>query len=98
MKKRDLPVFVSNHHDLIWRRCFDRALEFKGESYVSYAHLQALYIIKNIELCKKHREYKFTIECVAILEKFLSDRPEYKSIISEYLSAAGYICPSAVTI
>ena len=46
---RDLPVFVINHQDLTWRRCFDRPLEFRGESFVSYAHLQELYILENLK-------------------------------------------------
>lgn len=82
MKKRDLPVFVVNHQDLTWRRCFDRPLEFRGESYVSYAHLQALYIKKNLELCKKRPEYRFNIECVATLRHFLENHPEYKDEIA----------------
>ncbi|MBP3391490.1 MAG: hypothetical protein J6L76_01720 [Clostridia bacterium] len=61
MSKRDLPVFVTNHHDLTWRRCFKRSFEYKGEQFVSYAHLQALYILENLKLCKAHADYRFTI-------------------------------------
>ena len=64
-KVRDLPVFVINHQDLTWRRCFDRPLEFRGESFVSYAHLQKLYILENLKNAREHPEYKFMIECVA---------------------------------
>ena len=78
MKKRDLPVFVINHQDLTWRRCFDRPIPHKGESYVSYAHLQKLYILENLRLLEKYPEYRFSIECVATLRHFLSGHPEYK--------------------
>ena len=71
MKKRALPVFVINHQDLTWRRCFDRPLSFNGEDYVSYAHLQKLYILENIRLCEKYPEFRFSIECVATLRHFL---------------------------
>ncbi len=87
MKKRDLPVFVLNHQDLTWRRCFDRPLEHKGESYVSYAHLQALYIKENLRLLEKYPEYRFSIECVATLEHFLDSNPEYEEKIREYLQS-----------
>ena len=85
MKKRDLPVFVLNHQDLTWRRCFNRPLEHKGESYVSYAHLQALYIKENLRLLEKYPEYRFSIECVATLENFLGNNPEYEEKIKKYL-------------
>lgn len=81
MKKRDLPVFVINHQDLTWRRCFDRPLEHRGESYVSYAHLQKHYILENIRLCEEHPEYRFSIECVATLRHFLKSNPEYRETI-----------------
>ena len=78
MKKRDLPVIVINHQDLTWRRCFDRTLSHRGEDYVSYAHLQKLYVLENLRLCKKHPEYRFSIECAATLRHFLKSHPEYK--------------------
>ncbi len=86
MKKRDLPVFVINHQDLTWRRCFDRPLKHRGESYVSYAHLQKHYILENLRLCEKYPEYRFSIECVATLRHFLKNNPEYKEKIKAYLS------------
>lgn len=85
MKKQDLPIFVSNHHDLTWRRCFDRDLVHKGEHFVSYAHLEALFILDNLKMAKEHPEYKFTIECVAVLEKFLEKYPEYRAEIADLL-------------
>jgi len=87
MKKRDLPVFVINHQDLTWRRCFDRPLEHKGESYVSYAHLQELYLKENIRLCEEHPEYRFSLECVAVLEHFLKNNPDCEEKIRELLKS-----------
>jgi len=80
-------MVVHNHHDLTWRRCFDRDLEYKGESFVPYSHLQALYILKNLDNCKKHDDYKFTIECVAVLKKFLQSFPEKEETVREYLAS-----------
>ncbi len=85
MKKRDLPVFVINHQDLTWRRCFDRPLSHKGEDYVSYAHLQKLYILRNLELCEKYPQYRFSIECVATLRHFLKNHPEYKEKLASLM-------------
>lgn len=85
MKKRDLPVFVINHQDLTWRRCFDRPLEHRGESYVPYAHLQKLYILENLRLLDKYPEYRFSIECVATLRHFLKSFPEYKDTVKEHI-------------
>ena len=85
MKKRDLPVVVINHQDLTWRRCFDRPLSHRGESYVPYSHLQKLYITENLRLLEKHPEYRFSVECVATLRHFLKSNPEYKEKIQGYL-------------
>jgi len=86
MKKRDLPVLCINHQDLTWRRCFDRPLEHKGESYVSYAHLQSLYLKENLRWLEKYPDYRFSLECVATLEHFLKSNPEYEDKIKKYLS------------
>ena len=98
MKKRDLPVFVINHQDLTWRRCFDRPLEHRGESYVSYAHLQKHYILENMRLCETHPEYRFSIECVATLRHFLKNNPEYRERIQKLFDENRLISPSPVTI
>lgn len=87
MKKHDLPILVANHHDLTWRRCFHRPLEWKGEQYAAYDQLQELYILENLKFASEHPEYKFNIECVAILSTFLKNNPhrqeEIASLIKE---------------
>lgn len=85
LKKQDLPIFVSNHHDLTWRRCFDRDLIHKGEHYISYAQVEALYILDNLKMAAEHSEYKFTIESVAVLDKFLEKNPERREEIASLL-------------
>lgn len=67
----------------MWRRCFDRDFEFKGENYISYAELEGFYIIDNINLCDKYPYYKFTVESVSVLRKFLEHHPEYEDKINE---------------
>ena len=40
MEKKKVLVFVNNHFDLIWRRCFDREITYKGDTFVSYAEIE----------------------------------------------------------
>ncbi len=83
--KKTVFLIVKEHFDIIWRRCFDRDFEYKRQNFVSYADLEGYYIIDNIELAKKHPEYRFEIESVAVLRKFLEKNPQYEQIIGEYI-------------
>lgn len=85
MSKKKIYIISKEHFDIVWRRCFDRNFEFKGQNYVSYADLQEYYVKDNIELCKKYPEYNFEIESVTVLDKFLERNPDYEEIISKYL-------------
>ncbi len=74
--KPKIFVFTNNHFDPTWRRCWDRRLEFEGESYVSYAELQDFYLNDNLALAAKIPDYKFEAECALVLRHFLERRPE----------------------
>lgn len=82
--KKKVYVIVTEHFDIMWRRPFDRDFQFKGKNYVSYADLEAYYIMDNLALCDKYPEYKFTIESVAVLRKFLEHHPEYEEKLREF--------------
>lgn len=81
--KRKLFICVTEHCDLMWRRCFDRDFTFKGQNFVSYADLEAFYIIENIKLCHAYSDYHFTIESPAMLQKFLEKYPEHLPSIQQ---------------
>jgi len=81
--KKKLFMYVTQHIDLVWRRCFERDFVYKNQNFVSYADLFENYIIENIKFCEKYSFYNFTVECVAVLEKFLERKPEYREKIKE---------------
>ncbi len=57
------PIFVQcfNHFDPIWRRCWDRRLTFDGQQFVSYAELEDYIFSDNIEIARRHPDYKFRV-------------------------------------
>lgn len=81
--KKKVKIIVNEHFDIMWRRCFNRDFQFKGENYISYADLEGYYIIDNIELCNKYPFYKFMVESVAVLRNFLKIHPEYEDKIKQ---------------
>lgn len=81
MEKQAKPkilVFVNNHFDPIWRRCWDRRFLSGGESYVSYAEIQDYYLSDNLELARTLPDYKFEAESAVVLRKHLERHPERK--------------------
>ena len=81
--KKKLFIYATEHADLVWRRCFDRDFTFKDQNFVSYADLEGYFIIDNIKLCEENKNFKFTIESVAMLKKFLEKNPDYESKVKE---------------
>jgi alpha-mannosidase len=79
--KPTLYVFVNNHFDPTWRRCWDRRFVFKGETYVSYADLEAYYMLDNLALARQHPDYKFEAESVIVVRKFLERHPEHRETL-----------------
>lgn len=81
-------IFTNNHFDPTWRRCWDRKLTFNGQQFVSYADLEAHYMLENLELARKDKSYKFEAEATIVIRTFLERHPERKQEILD-LAAAG---------
>ena len=81
--KKKLFIYATEHADLVWRRCFDRDFTFKGQNFVSYSDLEGYFIIDNIKLCEEDENFKFTIESVAMLKKFLEKNADYEKKVAE---------------
>ena len=71
-----LYITTNNHFDPTWRRCWQRRFDFGGDTYASYAELQAYYIDDNLALAASHPDYKFEVESAAVLREYLRSRPE----------------------
>lgn len=95
MAKKQAYVIFSQHFDIMWRRCFLKDFVDKGENYISYADLQAFFIIDHIALAKAHAEHKFVIESVAVLRQFLRTYPEYRDTLRELFDAGRLSVPCA---
>jgi len=80
---RKILLTITNHFDLAWRRAYDRRIEDEGRVFVSYAELEAMYIMRNLEFAKEYEDYKFQVESVAVLRHFLENHPEHTEEIKE---------------
>lgn len=85
MGKKTVFLIVTEHFDLVWRRCFQRDLSFRGETFVPYADLEAYDILDNLALCEKYDFYRFEIESVHVLREFLHSHPEQKDVIARLI-------------
>lgn len=80
-----LYIVVNNHFDLTWRRCWQRSFTYQGQTYISYTDLQMYYMLDNLELAKKHPEYKFEAESVQVVRKFLDRCPQERTRLQHLL-------------
>ena len=85
MEKKKLFIIPNQHMDLVWRRCFDRDIQYGGQNFVSYSDIEQLYIDDSIQLCKKFNFYRFTVESVAVLQQYLRRNPQQEGIIAELI-------------
>ena len=85
MEKKKLFIIPNQHMDLVWRRCFERDFQFGGQNFVPYADLEELYINGSIALCDKYPFYHFSVECVAVLDKFLQRNPHMEEKIRQLI-------------
>ena len=76
-----LLIFVNNHFDPTWRRCWDRSFAFEGQTFVSYADLEATYMLDNLALAEAHPEYAFEAESAIVVRKFLARHPEQREAL-----------------
>lgn len=93
MGKKKLYIIPNQHMDLVWRRCFDRDLEFAGENYVSYADLEQIYMEDSIALCEKYPFYRFSVESVAVLDKFLRRNPDQEENVAQLIQSGRLYVP-----
>ena len=87
---RRITVVLENHFDQIWRRCYKRDIQWKGQNFVSYEKIHQYYIEKHLELAERYPDYKFQIETPNVLENYLRNHPENKEKIKK-LYADGVI-------
>lgn len=69
------PVYVTqhNHFDPIWRRCWDRTFDYKGNRYRSYADLEELFI--NVWLENAKEGAVFSEGQAVVFRKYLERNP-----------------------
>ena len=85
MEKKKLFIIPNQHMDLVWRRCFDRDIEYNGQNFVSYADLEEIYINDSIKLCEKFDFYRFSVESVAVLQQYLRRNPQQEETVSRLI-------------
>ncbi len=85
-----LYIIVNNHFDLTWRRCWQRPFSFQGQTYVSYADLQAYYMLDNLELARRDAGYKFEAESTQVARKFIERRPETLPVLQDLAHAGRF--------
>jgi alpha-mannosidase len=70
------PVYVTqhNHFDPIWRRCWDRTFDYKGNRYRSYADLEGYFIDIWLENAKKGAV--FSEGQAVVFRKYLERNPQ----------------------
>ena len=83
MKK--VLIFIDNHFDITWRRCFDREFTWKDDTFVSYAEIEDYYITDNLMYAETIPGYRFQIESTAVIRKYLERHPEKQEYIKKYL-------------
>lgn len=70
-------ILISNHLDLIWRRCLSRRFTDNGKTYVSYEDMQRYYLLDNLDVARRHPRYAFEVEGSLVARTFLRSNPEY---------------------
>jgi len=71
-----LYVITNNHFDLTWRRCWQRPLQYKHQSFISYTDIETYYMLDNLALAREHAAYKFEAESAMVVRAFLERYPE----------------------
>ncbi len=90
-----LYLVVNNHFDPTWRRCWRRRFVSQGMTFASYADIEEYYLLDNIELARRHPEYKFEVECSAIVRMFLERHPEKRSFLKKLAREGRFCIPGA---
>lgn len=85
MEKKKLYIIPNQHMDLVWRRCFDRDIQYGGQNFVSYSDIEQIYIDDSIKLCKKFAFYRFSVESVAVLQQYLRRNPQQEETVTRLI-------------
>lgn len=85
MEKKKLYIIPNQHMDLVWRRCFDRDIQYGGQNFVSYTDIEKIYIDDSIKLCEKYDFYRFSVESVAVLAQYLRNNPDKEEVIDRLI-------------
>jgi len=71
-----LLIRVTNHFDLLWRRCRHRKYEFKGRRFAAAADIEDAVITDSLAFARRDRRYRFSIESTAVAREYLRRHPE----------------------
>ncbi len=85
-----LHVFINNHFDPTWRRCWKQPLVFNGKTFVSYADLQEFYMLDNLEIAREHEGYTFMAESTIVAREFLRRHPERLEELKQLYNAGRF--------
>lgn len=83
MDKIHADIFLCNHFDLTWRRCYKRSFEYKGKHWASYSDIQEYYIDSCLKFCELDENFAFNIECIEVMMNYLEKHPEALSILQK---------------
>lgn len=72
---RTVYVYFSNHFDLVWRRCWDRAYDYHGGRYASYRRVEELCLLRNLDLAERG-EGAYAVEQALSVRAFLERYPD----------------------
>lgn len=92
-QKKKLFIIPNQHMDLVWRRCFQRDFQFHGQNFVPYGDIEQFYIEDSIALCGKYPFYRFSVECVAVLDQYLKNNPEQEETVGRLIQEGRLYVP-----
>lgn len=84
--EKKIDILLCNHFDLTWRRGYKKSIFWEGKEWISYAEVEKNYIDRCIEMCRKDKNFKFNIECAAVLRTYLERNPEREREICELIA------------
>lgn len=68
-------VHFSNHFDLVWRRCWERAYRYQDGQYASYRRVEELCLLRNLELAENDNG-AYVVEQTLTMRAFLETHPD----------------------
>jgi len=90
-----LAIVTNNHFDLVMCRGAGRRFVWNGRTYASYQDIQGWYMEDNLAMAVRHPEYKFEVECVAVVREFLRRQPQRKAELKALVQASRFTVAGA---